>query len=254
MSPEDRALLREMLKNDKNPNGDCPDVAVYALEEMCARTGLNWKQRQIYLINRGGKWRPEVSIDGFRLVAESSPEYAGQEATLWAMSPEGPWTDIPPDKTPYAAKVGVVKQKDGVRSTTYGQVKYKDYDPGTSMWRKMGATMIAKCAEMLALRKALPGKLSGVYGTEEMEQIDAKPVKSARNSTPKEEQDPDNAATEKEFEKAIASCETYDPQLRELGAEISRSHLGLQAKQRLSILFNNKKAELQEATGGSARA
>ncbi len=117
-------------------------------------------------MQRGGKWMVTLSIDGFRLIGSQDPEYAGQEGPFWVPGPDAQWTDIPPDGPIYAAKVGI-KHKNG--TTTWGVAKYKDYEAGP-MWKKFPSTMSAKCAEMLAWRKAMPGKLGGLYGVEEMQQ------------------------------------------------------------------------------------
>lgn len=162
MLKEDLAILINAMPGNETP----PDHAIKLLEDTCARTGLDWKMRHVYLMKRGGKWGVTLSIDGFRMTASNEADYAGQEGPFWVTASDGTWTDIPPDGPIYAAKVGV-KHKSG--NVTWGVAKFKDYAAGP-MWTKFPSTMIAKCAEMLALRKAMPGRLGGLYGIEEMEQ------------------------------------------------------------------------------------
>lgn len=241
LSPQDRELLLESLKQIRNgevKNIIPPEYAIRSLVEVCERTGLNWKDRQVYLIERGGKWRPELSIDAFRLIANQDENYNGQTEALWTLSPDGPWTDIPPDKIPYAAKVGVYRK--GQTNPTWGQVKFSDYNPGTPMWKKMGTTMIAKCAEMLALRKALPGKLSGLYGREEMEQVD-RPSKTAQKAKSEPTFDPKTGmGIEAGFLQAIETAKD-EVTLKVIGTEIQATNLDQEVKMRLSIAYKARK-------------
>ena len=133
----------------------------------CQRTGLDPFSKQIYAIKRGGKMTIQAGIDGLRSIAERTGQLDGSE-TLWCGS-DGQWQDVWLDSKPPAAAKTTIWRK-GAGHPFTGVARFQDYNAGQGLWSKMGATMIAKCSEALALRKAFPADLSGVYSTDEMDQ------------------------------------------------------------------------------------
>ena len=177
---QERALVEAAGLISKGYNGQpelAPRATVEAFLAHCQRTGLDPIARQIYAINRKGRWGIQVSIDGARLIAERSGEYEGQTAAQWTADGRE-WFDVWLDqKAPAAARVGVYRK--GFREAVYGVARFSEYNAGGPMWQKMPATMIAKCAESLALRKAFPQDLSGLYTSEEMDQA-GQPAQAAQ--------------------------------------------------------------------------
>ena len=129
---------------------------------VCIKTGLDPFMKQIYSIPRGGQRTIQTSIDGFRLIAERTCKYSpGKEpsytydsngklisatATVKKMTADGTWHEI--------------------SATAFND----EYNGRNTFWGKMPHLMLAKCAECLALRRAFPAEMSGVYSDDEMAQ------------------------------------------------------------------------------------
>lgn len=205
---------------------------------ICHGAQLNPFLRQAHLVpfwdNRTGTERRVVlvGIDGLRAIAESSGAYAGNDDAIFEGEAELEYTGYDKKqhkvKHPDKATVSVYKVVEGQRYPFTATARWSEYWPGEKkdfQWRRMPYMMLGKCAEALALRKAFPKLLSGIYANEEMEQAvqvaeaspeikQAKAFSSLLNLIRK--------ATQAEIGEWIAKIEKSDKYTPEQKAEFSR--------------------------------
>lgn len=168
-------LIKTQVMGVDRQNKPRPDDDMLLFLYTCKRTGLDPLTKQIYAIyrwnSRQGKETMSIQtgIDGMRLVAQRSGQYAGQEDVKYLPEDEA-------DPHPTKATVTVYKQIKGARVSFTASARWSEYvqtdkdGKPSGLWAKMPYLMLGKTAEALALRKAFPNELSGIYADEEMAQ------------------------------------------------------------------------------------
>lgn len=172
----------DILKNSMCRGLSDDDFEVFLMA--CSKTKLDPFMKQIYAVKRkskkpDGSWGEmmtiQTGIDGYRLIAERSKKYApGPEPTY-----------VCDDKGGVLCATAHIKKltSDGTWHSVSSSAYIEEYcqtfvDRSTGekkpigLWATMPKTMLAKCAEAQALRKAFPAEMSGVYTSEEMMQAD----------------------------------------------------------------------------------
>lgn len=192
----------------------CPsatDQEVQLFLALCVTKRLNPFTREAYLVKYGNAPAQMITARAaFQKRADANPDFEGTEIGTVVLCPDG--TIQHNNGEAYYPMAGQrliggwarVYRKG--RKPYYAEVSLQEYNTGKSSWNKMPATMIAKVAEVHALRNAFPTEFSGMYVAEEMDEegIDAtadaamgqEPVAEATYEVPQEQPSQDDVKAE----------------------------------------------------------
>jgi phage recombination protein Bet len=243
----------ELIKSQIAPKASDNELKLFLYQAQ--RTGLDALSRQIYCIHRN-QWNAETrqsepkmtiqtSIDGFRVVAERSGNYGGQSKPIFQER----------DGRLLSCEISVFRFHGTERyEASVGLAFWDEYVPvgkdgqPTGMWKKMPHTMLSKVAEALALRKAFPQDLSGLYTTEEMSQADFVATETVAKSEPASQEQPSATVIE---EKVDTGLETWRLALdaiqdkKGLVAFYTSNATAVTSNEEIQKLFKARQSELE---------
>jgi phage recombination protein Bet len=189
----------ELIKNTVARGATDDELALFL--HRAKQLGFDPLSGQIHFVKRK-VWSPAedkyvevgtilIGIEGFRLIAERSGAYDGQDPIVYIVKRGGDIIETEyalPDDEPIAARAAIYKK--GCPRPFVAVAHYSDYvqkvnSQPTKMWQKW-PIMLAKCAEAAAFRKGFPEmNLTGVYEYAEIQQetqaeaeVEAKPLPS----------------------------------------------------------------------------
>lgn len=169
---DQKQIIRDTFANGAS------DAEFAVLLEVARVRRLNPLLKQIHFVQRWDSekhrmvWSTQVSIDGLRAIAERTGLYQGQDEPEFVENEDGTiklckvrvWRKDWPRPA-----VGVAYWAEYVQTT---RDKQTGKTRPTAMWARMPHVMLSKAAESIALRKAFPEDIAGLYSPEEMAQGD----------------------------------------------------------------------------------
>ena len=176
--PEEIALRKvttdevELIKRTIAKDATADELKLYFYD--CQRQGVHPLDKLIHFTKRGGKYTPVTSIDFMRGRAADSGEYAGND--------DAEFITLDGEKFPQMATVSVHRIVQGIKCAFTASARWSEYVQSkrdgtpTRFWNTMAHTMLDKCAEALAMRKAFPEDTAGLYVAEELQQMEGEPA------------------------------------------------------------------------------
>jgi phage recombination protein Bet len=145
--PEQSALRNEICR-------DAPDVKIDYYLRVCDGQQVDPFSGLLYLTKRTSqgkdKWSVNASVDGSRLKASRTGQYAGSDEPVYD-SEDGPH--------PKWCRVTVYRAVNGVRYAFTAKCRWEEFKPNAPndfQWKGKPYHMLAKVTEVQALRKGFP--------------------------------------------------------------------------------------------------
>lgn len=242
--------------------GGANESEARSLVAIAEARGLNPIAGECYFVKRYDSekqtmvWAVQASIDSFRISAEKTGLYAGQD------EPEYEYDD--------AGKLRLARVKVYRRDWTrpaigvarwdeYVQTK-KDGTPAR-FWTRMPHNQLAKCAEALAMRKAFPKVFANIYAKEEMQQAEGEEqtgeapaprtqqlASRIRQRAPKAEQpEPKNIEAVAAVLRGSKDMEQLKASWKQIADYVKAGQLTLDEAEKLQVVKDQRKSELQRA-------
>lgn len=186
-------LVRTQIMGVDKNNKPRPLADFVYFLNVAKRTGLDPLAKQLHAVYRwdtrlgAEKMTIQTGIDGFRLIAQRTGVYGGQDDTKFHVETiYNPVTDADVKQLVATTTIYRINPDTGERMPVTATARWNEYvqkrkDSKTGqmvisgLWVTMPYNQLAKCSEALALRKGFPQELSGLYTDEEMAQAD-KPI------------------------------------------------------------------------------
>lgn len=230
---EQRQMIRDTFANGAS------DGEFAVLMEIARARRLNPLLRQVHFVEWWDSekhrkvWAAQVSIDGLRAIAQRTGLYQGQDEPEFVENADGTlklckvraWRRDWPRPA-----VGVAYWAEYVQTT---RDKQTGKTRPTAMWARMPHVMLAKVAEAIALRKAFPEDMAGLYTGDEMAQSEVGVEEQAPPAPPSKPRRERAAAND-----AARPSPPADPDDNEFGMNMARDRAAAAETEKPSALVD----------------